>query len=275
MAMHKLWSVLTAVVTLLAFASTARAQHFQPFIEPGYFNPDFQFFAPAEIDYYGDPKPPNTGWFFTYDRLYWGVSRPENGARSWELDFTWGNRFDIGYMTEDDGGWLFNYTHVDGPTGLADTHKAKFSSVELNKVFRLEPLHHNGIVEPFLGVRYVDFVDYGLPPWPSTERFINNIVLGQVGVRAWKNFGLWKLSGEIRGFAGVNYQWTQVSDFTEGTAGGEVRTEAQYSLTRDIALRVGWELLYIGDGVGRNTNIIDNNEDLVQSGVTFGFTVNR
>lgn len=273
MATYKLWTWLTAVVTLLGLAGTASAQHMQPFIEPDYFEPDLQFFAPADIDYFGDAKPPNTGWFFTYDRLYWAVSRPDSAPRPWYVDWTWGNRFDVGYMTEDDGGWLFSGTHVDGPTTEAGGWRANFSSVELNKVFRLEPLHHNGIIEPFIGVRYVQFNDFG--PAPFTTPVKNQIVAGQLGVRAWKNIGRWKISTDLRSFNGVCFQWYETEDFDEFAPGGEARAEMQYSLTRDIALRVGWEMIYIGQGIGRANNLIDNSEDLLQTGVTFGVTINR
>jgi hypothetical protein len=30
-----------------------------------------------------------------------------------------------------------------------------------------------------------------------------------------------------------------------------------------------------GDGIGRNANTFDNSEDLLETGVTFGVTVNR
>jgi hypothetical protein len=270
---HKLWSWLAAVVTFAGLAGSASAQHFQPFIDPDYFDPDLQFFAPAEVDYFGDPEDPTTGWFFTYDRLNWYVSRAENGSRPWDSDMTWGNRFDIGYMTENDGGWLFSTTHVNGPTGGADSLNADLRSVELNKVFRFDPLHHNGIIEPFIGLRYMYFDDFG--EFPFGNRVQNNILTGQLGVRAWKNIGHWKVASELRSFNGVNWQFFQTEDYATFLPGAEIRVEMQYSLTRDIALRVGWEGLYMFDGLARNNNLFDNSEDLFMHGVAFGFTVNR
>jgi len=86
---------------LLAAAMTANAgaQQFTPFIDPDHFQPDFQFFAPAELTEYGGEPVGKTGWFATYDRLYIYVSRPQNEASYTDGDFTWGNRFDVGYMT--------------------------------------------------------------------------------------------------------------------------------------------------------------------------------
>jgi hypothetical protein len=244
---------LVGLLSAFAFATSGNAQLYQPFIEAGYFNHDLQFFAPADdIDTYGGEPPVNYGWFGSYSRMYIGVSRPArsqfiasypmttdpvsilptNAAApvgfgavvitgpadvqdtSFDLmDMTWGNRWDLGYMTEDDHGWLFSYMHIDGPnvsdivhqqrlnrlneddpdtaggggqnqpqqlvgvepasdrnqSGPPDRERfynvtnslneAKLNSLELNKVFRMAPLTHGGILEPFLGFRYVKFED--------------------------------------------------------------------------------------------------------------------
>ncbi len=273
---NKFSSWLAAVAVVVGLATSARAGDLGPiFIEPTYFNPDLQFFAPAEVDYFGDPAPATTGWFFTYDRLYVGVSRPDNGPRPWDMDQTWGNRFDIGYMTEDDGGLLFSCMHIDGPTGEAASAKASTASVEMNKVWRWNPTHHNAHIEPFLGVRFVKFNDYGVPPIPLGPTIENNMLGGQVGVRLWQNVGRWKLSTDVRSFNAVNFQFYETEDYSTFVPAGELRAEAQYNLTRDVALRFGYNLLHFGDGVARNNNLVDHMEDLTQHGVSFGFTVNR
>ncbi len=102
---------------------------YQPFLEPDIFNPDYQFFAPAEFSEFGRGEPPNRGWFATYDRLYLWVTRPDDqnaggvypGSQPSVLgddkggDFGWGNRFDIGYMTAEDHGWLLSFWKLSGP----------------------------------------------------------------------------------------------------------------------------------------------------------------
>lgn len=270
----KISSWLAAVAMVVGIATTGRAGDIGPtFIEPDFFDPDLQFFAPADLDYFGDPAPATTGWFFTYDRMYVAVSRPDTATRPWDLDQTWGNRFDAGYMTEDDGGWLFSTTHIDGPTGAADSAKASLSSVELNKAWRWEPTHNFAYIEPFIGIRFVKFTDFGYPDVGTPIE--NNILAAQLGGRVWKNVGRWKLSTDIRAFNGVNFQWYQTEDFDYFVPAGELRAEAQYNLTRDIALRVGYELLYFGQGIARNNNLFDNSEDLTASALTFGFTINR
>ena len=72
---------LAALLAVVSLAGTAQAQKYEPFIDPGYFGqPDFQFFAPAEVGDFGGEEPPNTGIYFDYDRLYVDVNRPDGEA---------------------------------------------------------------------------------------------------------------------------------------------------------------------------------------------------
>src|SRR5262245_54592339 len=77
---------------------------FQPFRDAGYFEPDFQFFAPAEVNDFGGEEKPNTGIYVTFDRTYVNVTRPIDrysfGSGN-QGDFTWGNRMEVGYMQGD------------------------------------------------------------------------------------------------------------------------------------------------------------------------------
>jgi hypothetical protein len=368
------WQV--GVTAVLLWASTAVAQHYQPFIEPGYFDHDLQFFAPAaDIDTYGGDPVLRYGWFGSYNRMYIGVSRPDlypnnplvNPSQtpiivigsttdigvvdigqtypesSDLLDMTWGNRWDLGYMVDDvdhDHGWLFAYTHVDGPnwgnsvrqqrlnrvneddeglpppttTGggggggqnqitvddfvdppsdrnnagsfanggvgrerfydITDTlNKAKLASVELNKIFRMDPLNHGGILEPFFGVRYIKFEDWftrqwyqvydddGLSPtWPpggpssipilfedtTTEDrsvfnslFTNQMIGGQLGLRWLKRVSRWNLSSEFRAFGMQNFQHQKRGYEVERTiydgqgTGSEVNAILNFRATED------------------------------------------
>lgn len=101
----------------------------QPFIEPFTFGSDFQFFALADYGDFGNGPDANTGFFATFDRLYIWVTRPDDqvAPRPWigsggqtladqaNGDFGWGNRFDLGYMSEEDHGWMMSFWHLDGP----------------------------------------------------------------------------------------------------------------------------------------------------------------
>jgi hypothetical protein len=175
---------------------------FQPFVDPGYFNPDFQFFAPAEVDDFGGEEKPNTGIYVTFDRTYVNVSRPVDrfsfGSGN-QGDFTWGNRMEVGYMKGDPSGWQAVVWRVNGPNenfsssdfterftdnagtlilnvpqpgAVNSVNNLKMSSFELNKVFRLKPYHNGTIVEPILGYRYMNVRDFyqrqSLTEFPGT-----------------------------------------------------------------------------------------------------------
>jgi hypothetical protein len=111
----------------------------------------------------------------------------------------------------------------------------KFSSFELNRVWRRKQFHNGGVLEPFIGFRYMNFKDFGrrdnytryaedivgdeVPftdprregPYEDyiTERtlFENMMIGGQLGVRLHKQSGHWLLSGEFRAFAVENFQY--------------------------------------------------------------------
>jgi hypothetical protein len=164
--------------------------NFQPFIDPGYFNPDFQFFAPPEVSEFGGGEAPNHGLYFTFDRTYVNVTRPRNefsfGSGN-QGDFTWGNRMEIGYMAGDPKGWQAVLWHVNGPNeyfanteyiqevqdnaqqatanqltpgGLDSLNQLKMSSFELNRVWRVQEFHNGTHLEPFVGYRYMNVRDF-------------------------------------------------------------------------------------------------------------------
>lgn len=367
----------------------------QPFVDWATFESDAQFFAPVELGDISDVQKPKTGWFGQYDRVYIWVTRPEANftgtnfpgpgftgeLASTEGDFTWGHRLDLGYMTEDNHGWLFGGWHIDGPnedrgfvwtrdiatnqwnwlraeridrlnddtgeilpiqdrnnflTGARDyilhesLNVADLSGFEVNKLFRLAPLHYNSVIEPFFGFRYAKFIDIfrrmryerfdenGIPvpplPPPGTtledpifeelsqdfSSFTNHMIGGQLGVRWFKTKGHWNLSSQFRMFAAQNFQAynfqrdsiiTQVdgddiiaernerfnndAHRSEFVLMGEVRAEAAYYVTRDVALQMGVEVMHFGMGIGRGINPNQNTEDLTLVGATFGFTFNR
>jgi hypothetical protein len=154
-----------------------------PQIPLNYFEPDFQFFAPADVSTFGGYPEPNIGFFFSYDRLYWNVQRSETDAAPYEGDFTWGNRVDFGYMMETGHGWLLSAYLLDGPnvyrnidfffqedtdgdgndervTQTESENNADFEGVEVNKTFRWKPVGKNYIIEPMIGARFMRFTDY-------------------------------------------------------------------------------------------------------------------
>jgi hypothetical protein len=91
---------------------------YHPFAMPMSYNPDWQFFAPVDIQQLEDESArqrANVGWYLTYDRINIGLDRPVIEVERNKLDRAWGNLWTFGVMTEDDHGWDFQFLHVTGP----------------------------------------------------------------------------------------------------------------------------------------------------------------
>jgi len=113
-----------AMATLATCSSNALipndcdAQEHTPVIDPFAFDPDFNWFEPIYQADFEDMKPQkraNRGWFATYDRMNLYVSRPEQEQGNTRLDSGWGNRFDLGFMLDEDNGWAATYINLTGP----------------------------------------------------------------------------------------------------------------------------------------------------------------
>lgn len=156
MSITRFSSAVAVLVTALVLTPQVQAQLFKPFAFPQP-ESDFQFFAPADVDTYGGGPAQKTGWFATYDRVYMNVSRPED---AYDLsnkmgDFTWGNRFDIGFVDEDDHkGWLVTLWHIDGPNEnvVVETERLnRFMSDAAPQAEPIYPLRDNN--DRFSGAR--------------------------------------------------------------------------------------------------------------------------
>ena len=118
-------SVLQRTIRMFVLAALAVAgqaglaqEGYHPFSEPMAFDPDWQFFAPVQMQDLQDltaRQRANTGYYLTYDRLNIGVTRSESETSSNKIDFTWGNRFDFGWMNSKESGWMFSAINVSGP----------------------------------------------------------------------------------------------------------------------------------------------------------------
>lgn len=118
-------TVLQRTIRLFILAALAMSSQigysqdgYHPFSEPMEFDPDWQFFAPVQTQDFEDlttRQRANNGFFLTYDRLRFGMSRSATESASHAIDFSWGNRFDFGWMKSNESGWMFSTTHVGGP----------------------------------------------------------------------------------------------------------------------------------------------------------------
>lgn len=118
--------------------SATLGQTFHPFAEPLEFNPDWQFFAPVDVDSVLElpsRKRANNGWFATWDRTYLRMSRSDTEQSETLGDFTWGNRFDLGLMNDKESGWLVSLRSVGGPNVYDRTMQERINRVNAADVF--------------------------------------------------------------------------------------------------------------------------------------------
>lgn len=118
MSLHNLSWRIVALIAACMVIPAAQAQVKKPFQDPFDVDPDWQFFAPVDIEELTELSPrkrASYGWFAAYDRTNLWVSRPNVEASADTGDFGWGNRYDIGFMGEGDSGWLLSFRNMGGP----------------------------------------------------------------------------------------------------------------------------------------------------------------
>ena len=140
----------------------------------------------------------------------------------------------------------------------------------------------------------------------------NDMILGQLGFRYFRKIRRWNLSSEFKAFAGHAFQTQEytrlvtTSTYSEDVAigdlptfdgdhtgtsfvsrkhtstpvGFDVRAESAFNATKYLDLRVGFQMIYFGQGIWRGAtanqgNNFDTNQQLVMPAVTFGFAINR
>lgn len=257
----------------------------RPAATPGVYNYDFQVFSPVEFSN-GKELEPNTGFYFSFDRLYTSFSG--GGDFGGKAAYAWGNRYDFGFMNDDDDGWSFIYEQSEGNQFLngADVVatnptllRSKFGSLEINKVFR-QQLKQGGWLEPYIGLRYFNFSDRTiedrtdlLPGVVIANRFTQDISNDGVGLnlggRLVKRRGRWRYSHDFSVATTYNQQDLHVEDLTNAVGAVSVtvdsegdsdnafvpvvdyRFEIAYNLTRDFGFRGGAGITYFWDGIAR------------------------
>ncbi|MGV3484733.1 MAG: hypothetical protein ACO1RT_09975 [Planctomycetaceae bacterium] len=108
-----------------------------PFQDPFAFDPNFRWFEPIYQADFDDMKPKkraNRGWFGTYDRLNLYMSRPEQEQGNTKLDSSWGDRYDVGFMLEEDNGWLMSYMGIDGPNQYDGFDRERLNRLNIDQL---------------------------------------------------------------------------------------------------------------------------------------------
>ncbi len=148
-------SIQLFIIAAMAVSGIVSAgEHYHPFAESLDFNPDWQFFAPVDVEQLEELHPrkrANKGWYVTYDRMHVGLTRPNiNGSQSSKIDMTWGNRWDLGFMGEKNTGWLFSWTSISGPNVYNDRRDPRLQ-VPADGVERFTPLRPRFPFDPDFG----------------------------------------------------------------------------------------------------------------------------
>lgn len=328
----ELFRSLAAIVALLGVTSTTSAQLQQvgsrlgqnaPLIdgsETGFLANDLQsydgqVFTPLDFGEQSvKERFDNTGLFFTYDRASLYVTAPETttvaGQSAPGFNYqTWGNRFETGYMSEEDKGFTATLLYTGGSTFLAGRSDvgipapmhldSGYTSFEINRTYR-QCLKSGALFEPYFGFRYLGVTDKTnqdgsvsvLNPFLGTSnRFLqeaqNVMPGGQVGFRLFRQTDRWTLSGNFSAMALYNNQTYFASDIVtrvqqpnivverafdneEFVPAVEGRFDVAYHLTRDIAVRAGGQVTYLVQGLTR-ANVLQAgvNPNSIQSGTAF------
>mgnify|MGYP003334682750 FL=1 len=208
---------------------------------------DLQVFAPADFSLLDEQPKPSTGVFATYDRTYSGISGPSSttflGQSAPDFNYTvWGNRFELGFMGENNKGWtatiqtMAGMTYTDGAGNTTNPMLigTKFQSYELNRVFRQE-LKNGGYFEPYIGGRFVYLSDRSYqdtqfeqlqfdPTDPDADPEVvtlfdrfqqhnqNNAFGATMGARFFKENGRFRWSGQTAVSAHYNRQFASASN---------------------------------------------------------------
>ncbi len=138
------------------------------------FDDDMQFFAPFEDSDLLNPRRQSLGGYYAaYERNWKSVQRPSvqgtTGLTAFPTgsDFVTGNNFRFGYTDNIGNGWAVDYERLSGSFfsgGTSDIISrpmmttTSISDVSFKKIFR-QNLSTGGFIEPYVGVRYMNFGD--------------------------------------------------------------------------------------------------------------------
>lgn len=275
----------------------------------GYWTPNRGFFASFDGLYWSVGKPDVTSIGIPAADIS-GALGDGPDTSSLTSNFKEGNRFEFGYMGRHNGlmGTYYQintdleYFTISGPlygivnasggaeqrlyNTLEGTNTIKQNNVELLYVRRLEQFHRGGLLDIYLGVRYLQFdeqfeftvYDNNIPHredvWVNT--LVDNHLIGpEIGGRYSNTRGRWTLSLDGRFMPGFNFQnFTQAGEVditgANGTSQGfthsqsesefaplvELRAEIHFQLTRAIQVKAGWNGIWM-DNIARASSVIN------------------
>jgi hypothetical protein len=261
-----------------------------PLTEFGAFDYDAQMFAPYDLRDLNEPSGP-IGFYFTYDRVYTSVSRPgvrsyvtpgDEEFVPTGNDFMWGNRFETGVMNEDGRGWGGEYTRTSGSFFSAGQDilianpfltTTSVHNLKLNRSFR-QDLERGGWLEPYFGFRFIGISDRTIEdstisgnPNRFKQTVTNAAFGGHVGARYARRTGRWGIATDgslvttynVQRYVSTDIQTVgtslsifETTDENSGFAPAlDLRGDLSYALTRDIAFRLGAQVLWVWSGVNR------------------------
>ncbi len=253
------------------------------FAEPGIFDYDTQMFAPLEFTN-GKQPDPATGFYFTFDKTYLHLN--SGGRTSTNGNYMWGNRYDLGWMTDGDEGWGIMFQNSSGSEFFNGNDalvsqpmhvETGFSTFQLNKIYR-QQLKSGDYFEPYIGIRYMNINDETIEDTtqpvagtPSPNRFKQNVSNDAFGLHAGgrhiRNRGRFRTTTNMALSTLYNQQELLAQDIL--TVGGVVGIsqstasdqafvpvldfshEISYHVSRDIAFRTGVLVMYLWDGIVR------------------------
>lgn len=194
-----------------------RAQDYQPLTNTEDFDFQSDWFKPLYKEDFYDGRQPNTGFFFAYDRAYMSVSRkhtaidnllyeirpfstnplqggPVSGTLTAENstdyvgDWTYGNRFELGYMQENNKGWLFNAWKLNNPNVMrhedntrrnetVTTRNADGTTTTTTNIVRAADFALDPIGDTFLTLNAFNFYSFDLSRTWRLKPLHNGMVL--------------------------------------------------------------------------------------------------
>lgn len=294
----------------------------EPF-DSEYYEYDAQLWAPYDVTQMsGCPKFQN-GFYAELGFVYWsmqtGDAVPSEDPQTFytQDDMKWGRDLNVGYMSSKDEGWGLGWTSVGGMIFVSGEDifirntmilDMSMDNVKINRQFR-QRLSNGGWIEPYFGLNYFGFSDrtvwddQGASGARFTQTVSNQGLGGHIGSAYYRDYGKFKVGGSAQVGMLYNDQSYHSTVFggpfsinaLQNTLGGsdvvptlDLGLSLSYKFTRDLAIRGGFDLIYMWDGIVRaniqNPSVNPNAptfsgrpfpqslspEDLVMAGFNFG-----